>query len=458
MLTGTFVGVFNGIFVPGGISPPDTFTVGMWSVADKTIGGTATVTISSLPDSEHAITRIDYRVDGGAWTDSGITTTDSFDISGLTDDVEVTISLRAASDAGNGPAGDGKAVTPTLIAVPDAFTVGMWSVADKTTGGTATVTISTLPASDSTITQINYRIDGGAWTDSGIADVGTFDISGLTDDVEVSIELQAVSAVGGSTASDSKAVTPTLAGDADVAAIVAAMTTPPDAARELLIEGLVGDLKTAGIWDKLDCLYVMAAADAQAAGLNWINPAAFALSPQSSPTFTADSGYAGDGSTSYLNSGWDPDTDGVNFAGADMHVFAKCAVGPSGATQCLVGTLDGSIVSQVAWNFSTGHVQTTVAASLISAVPSSLTSLFTGSATSASSRNLYEGPTSIANSSTAGSTLLSTYDFYILARNNAGTAASFSNARVSVVGWGASLAAGEVSDLNSAIATYLAGL
>ena len=90
-------------------------------------------------------------------------------------------------------------------------------------------------------------------------------------------------------------------------ALFARMTTEPDATRKGLINTLIGSLITAGVWSKLDALYVMAAHDAQAARQNWIADA-FNLTAVSSPAFTLDRGYQGDGSSSYLETGFNPTT------------------------------------------------------------------------------------------------------------------------------------------------------
>ncbi len=101
--------------------------------------------------------------------------------------------------------------------------------------------------------------------------------------------------------------------DADTRALRAAMTVPPPPGRLWQIDQTIRQLKSHGIWQKLDVLWVMASHDAQAARLNWKAPASFALTEVNSPTFTADRGYAGNGSTSYLNTGWNPATNGVNY-------------------------------------------------------------------------------------------------------------------------------------------------
>lgn len=104
----------------------------------------------------------------------------------------------------------------------------------------------------------------------------------------------------------------------EASALFARMTTPPSTARKALINTLIGSLIDAGVWSESDCIYVMAAHDAQAARLNWIADQ-YNLTPVNSPTFTTDRGYAGDGSTSYLNTGFAP---GNGKALQDDHHFA----------------------------------------------------------------------------------------------------------------------------------------
>lgn len=99
--------------------------------------------------------------------------------------------------------------------------------------------------------------------------------------------------------------------DADINALVGAMTTPPTTGRKTLIDNFVYSLKVSGAWYELDCLWMLAAADSQAGYLNWKKPAANNLAPVASPTFTADRGVAGNGSTSYINSNFNPGDGGT---------------------------------------------------------------------------------------------------------------------------------------------------
>lgn len=93
----------------------------------------------------------------------------------------------------------------------------------------------------------------------------------------------------------------------EAAALAGRFTTPPNDTRAALIDNLVGSLKSAGSWSKMDALYVMAAANAQAAQRNWIADI-YNLSEVSGPVFSADRGYTPDGLASYLDNGFNPAT------------------------------------------------------------------------------------------------------------------------------------------------------
>ena len=90
--------------------------------------------------------------------------------------------------------------------------------------------------------------------------------------------------------------------------------TAPSAAQQTLQNTLVEDLKTAGVWSKLDALYIMANDGSSDFGrLNWASPSAFELSEVSSPTFTSNQGFTGNGSSSTLDSGINMGVDTTQF-------------------------------------------------------------------------------------------------------------------------------------------------
>lgn len=83
----------------------------------------------------------------------------------------------------------------------------------------------------------------------------------------------------------------------------AACEVKPTAARMALVSTLISALEAAGVWSKLDMLYVMAAHDAQAARINLRAPRRWPLTVVGSPVFTANEGYAGDAVSARLDMG-----------------------------------------------------------------------------------------------------------------------------------------------------------
>jgi len=98
--------------------------------------------------------------------------------------------------------------------------------------------------------------------------------------------------------------------------------TAPSSAQQTLQNTLVEDLKTAGVWSKLDVFYVFATdGDSDFATLNWKAPSSYQTTKVNSPTFTTDSGFSGDGSSSYLDTNFTISTDAVNYAQNNASTF-----------------------------------------------------------------------------------------------------------------------------------------
>jgi hypothetical protein len=95
--------------------------------------------------------------------------------------------------------------------------------------------------------------------------------------------------------------------DAAAVALFARMSVQPSSGRKTLINQRIVAGKLKSFWAKLDALWVHAAHDAQAGRLNWLTGSYDCL-PINNPTFTVDRGYMGDGSSSYLDTGFNPTT------------------------------------------------------------------------------------------------------------------------------------------------------
>lgn len=161
--------------------------------------------------------------------------------------------------------------------------------------------------------------------------------------------------------------------DSDYQAVLDYATTQgytlPSASQKLLQEQLIKDLKTAGIWSKLDIFYVFATdGDSDFASINWKDPNNHEITEVNSPTFTTNVGFIGDGVSAYLNCNFDPSTDRVNYdpKGNDGQRFIWAIdTGSSGALISSLSAGGGSVDDRLRLNNtgSSGNRLMTIAGS-----------------------------------------------------------------------------------------------
>lgn len=95
--------------------------------------------------------------------------------------------------------------------------------------------------------------------------------------------------------------------EAETLSLLARFTTQPSAGRAQSINVLMKTWKDGGLFAKCDAFYMFRADDAQSSLLNWISTS-YNLTAINSPTFVANSHYVGNGTTSYLDTGFNPTT------------------------------------------------------------------------------------------------------------------------------------------------------
>lgn len=245
--------------------------------------------------------------------------------------------------------------------------------------------------------------------------------------------------------------------DPSAVALFARFTTPPTDARKTLINNLIVSLKASSVWTKLDALYVMAAADNQAARRNWIADQ-YNLTAVSSPTFTADQGFTGDGAASYLTTALTPDVTTkyqlnnsrighwlrTNSQSASaVSLGARTSATPTGQSLILARTTSDTLVGRVNQDSNSGLV-----ANLDSSSAIAVSRMASGTV------DYYRAGVSIG-SAAVSTTTMPTVPFFILALNNAGVPANYDTRQSAAVWVGSALTASEELAFYNALNTYL---
>ena len=247
--------------------------------------------------------------------------------------------------------------------------------------------------------------------------------------------------------------------NAEAATLVAAMSSAPDDTRKGQIDTCIGAIKTAGVWSKLDCLWIRAAHDSQAALLDWKR-----LSDSTavnSPTFTTDRGFTGDGSTSYINTNFTPSTDGVNYIqdSASMGAYLNAGTDTAVSGPNSIGVITVSHQARIEpWRSATpGSTVRSRVNTLTATTVGTVTTRFGLTAinrSGGSAEQVYRNGSSIGTSAVA-STGLCNIDVYELGYNNAGALGGAHDNRCAASFVGGSLTSTENADLFTAIEAYL---
>lgn len=243
----------------------------------------------------------------------------------------------------------------------------------------------------------------------------------------------------------------------EAVALRTAMSVKPTGPRLGLYVTLIRELKAAGIWSKLDALYLLAAHDAQAARINVRQPGSFDLSLVNAPTFATDQGYAGNGSTSYLNTGFNPATAGGHYAldSAHLGVWSRTA---STANVVDIGARTSGTTAQSflqARNLSNAFAAR-LNQDLSTGGPTVTDSLghFVNARTGAEERAYYKNGTAAATS-TAASSAVTVGNILIGALNNGGVPQLHSARQYAAAHIGGGLSDADVAALHAALLKFL---
>ncbi|MFE0754184.1 phage tail protein [Inquilinus sp. NPDC058860] len=291
---------------------------------------------------------------------------------------------------------------------------------------------------------------------------GTWAVTPSTDLGIGANSMTATQSVAGNESVASGSVTITVnAIDTDAWAYISAMTVRPSLARQTLIKTLVESLKSAGLWAKLDCLYLLAAHHEQASRLNARSPGSFTLVATTAnsvlPSFTADRGWRGGGAGTtaggYLAGGFNATVGTNQLQQNSAHLAVWVQQTSAGATQGTYREAGGGQAliacrnpTAVLWCMSNA------AGADVPAQGGDGTGFYAWSRQGAASYRAYQDVNDLGTISRASAAPVSGA-FHVL-RGGSG----YSDARVAAAGWGAGLGGTEITALRNALHDYLAGV
>lgn len=241
--------------------------------------------------------------------------------------------------------------------------------------------------------------------------------------------------------------------DSDSLALIARMSVTPNKTRQTIIDRAVKGLKAAGVWSKLDALWMMAAHDPQAARLNWIG-SSFNLQAVNSPSFLANRGYMSDGSSSYLNTQFNPATaTSPKFTQNSAHLGSFCVTSTNAGFDIGIGTARLAAGSAIATCAARMNSTTQPSAPNGGSAVGHTVADRANSATMTLTKDGVQVGSGAAVSAAVGSAT-----FFVLGYNTGATAALFTTRRVGCVHVGGSLTESERQAMADVLTTYMAAI
>ena len=287
--------------------------------------------------------------------------------------------------------------------------------------------IAVLSDTHQTLTDVLSKLKWGGYSGIDIR-VETFDTQSFTEKFDDMVSGWSVDVTIWTEYNWNSCAAPTinsLAYDSDAVAYFNAVTTPFTAARKTIINTLVLALKASGDWNQLNSLWLFANEAADQGLINLISPTDTAVTNVGSMTFTADQGYTGDGSSSYLNSNLSPTTATKYLLdSASFGVYSRTNLQ---ATMYDMGGTDGTKRNEIIpWHGTDSKFYGSLNSSLYNSLAAA-DSLALSSVNRDSATNLVTYKRGVVHSTTVtASNALGTRDWYIGAGNISGTASLFS--------------------------------
>lgn len=223
-------------------------------------------------------------------------------------------------------------------------------------------------------------------------------------------------------------------------AIYDAYTTKPDNATAFIWNTCVETWVANGEWATKDIIYVYAAHtnDNGEALINWKNPGTFDATAFNAPAFVANEGFTGNGSNTYIDCNWNPNSDGVNFVmnSASAGVYIRTNVEETKYDLgCDNGTSHIRIISRKAGDTYLCRIHDFTD---LNNANTDSRGMIIVSRTASNARVLYKNKSNV-DSDAQASVAVPNFNIYVLANNGEGSAELFTTRQLSMAFAGAGM-------------------
>lgn len=222
-----------------------------------------------------------------------------------------------------------------------------------------------------------------------------------------------------------------------------------------LICGMISDGIGCSQWSgssgTLDVLYIFATNTTTTADLNLCSTS-FTASPVNSPTFAADLGYTGDGSTSYVNSNYTASTNAINYAQNSAILFVWSLSNARADSAALIGSdISGTYSYLNPWNSSidsaSHELNDTAGNNAFS--PGTAAGLFSLNRTVSTSYDFWMNSTNLGTQTNSSTGVPA--NVYKIGSGGS----TFTNRQFAAAGWGAGLNSTQLTALYTRLQAYL---